>query len=390
MMPSFVKLVVKNYRVGYMDDKLNISFNFIKQLKETILTSRYRVAKIANAESLKLYFAIGKALDKKFKEQKWGAKVLEGISERLQQELPGLRGFSGQNLRKMRMFYQYWNIHNPICSTITSKLENQENSICSSVTGELKKSNIEPVVLNDIETFLSVSFSHHYEIILKIKDESDRWYYINKVAGQFWTVKQLRVELKNKSHLQELKLPNNFQNTLSPELSNKAIRSFKDQYLLDFVNIEDADDEIDEKVLEKEIVLNIKKFLMSLGSDFSFMGNQYRLIVDEDEYFIDLLFFHRGLQSLVVFELKKGKFKPEYVGKMNFYLSALDDLVKQQHENPSIGIIMCKEKDDKKVEYSFRDLNKPMGVSVFKTTKELPDKYKNALPNPEMLKSLLG
>ncbi len=156
------------------------------------------------------------------------------------------------------------------------------------------------------------------------------------------------------------------------------------------MNVEDADDEIDERVLENEIVLNIKKFMMSLGNDFSYMGNQYRLNVDGDEYFIDLLFFHRGLQSLVASEFKKGKFKPEYVGKMNFYLSALDDLVKQPHENPSIGIILCKEKDDRKVEYSFRDFNKPMGVSVFKTSEELPAKYKEALPGPDVLKKLLG
>ena len=184
-------------------------------------------------------------------------------------------------------------------------------------------------------------------------------------------------------------MPNNFTHTLNNTLSNKAIRAFKDQYLLDFVNIEDADEEIDERVLEQEIVNNIKKFMMSLGTDFSFMGNQYRLNVDGDEYFIDLLFFHRGLQALIAFELKKGKFKPEYVGKMNFYLSALDDIIKQPHENPSIGIILCKEKDDKKVEYSFRDFNKPMGVSVFITTEELPEKFKDALPNPEVLKNLL-
>ena len=189
--------------------------------------------------------------------------------------------------------------------------------------------------------------------------------------------------------MQEQNLPNNFTQTLSNTLSNKAIRAFKDQYLLDFVNVEDSDQEIDERVLESEIVQNIKKFMMSLGADFSFMGNQYRLNVAGDEYFIDLLFFHRSLQSLVAIELKKGKFKPEYVGKMNFYLSALDDLVKQPHENPSIGIILCKEKDDKKVEYSFRDFNKPMGVSVFKTSQELPEQFKNALPSPEALKNLL-
>lgn len=176
---------------------------------------------------------------------------------------------------------------------------------------------------------------------------------------------------------------------MQPELSNKALRAFKDQYLLDFINVEDADDDIDERVLEREIVLNIKNFLMSLGNDFTFMGNQYRLMIENDEYFIDLLFFHRGLQALVAFELKKGKFKPEYVGKMNFYLSALDDLVKQPHENPSVGIILCKEKENKKVEYSFRDFSKPMGVAQYKTSESLPPQLRNKLPDAETLKKLM-
>jgi predicted nuclease of restriction endonuclease-like (RecB) superfamily len=345
-----------------------ISLDLIKQLKTKILSARYHIAKIANSESLKLYFSIGMFLDKEFEKHKWGAKTLDAISTRLQQELPGLRGFSASNMRKMRIFYQEWKTSDLICSSLTNKLQNERK----------------------LEDFIAISFSHHFEILLKVKEEIYRWYYINKVAQEFWSVRHLKTELKNQSHLRMQNIPNNFDISLKPALSNKAIRAFKDQYLLDFINVEDADEEIDEKVLEHEIVQNIKKFLMSLGSDFSFMGNQYRLTVDNDEYFIDLLFFHRGLQSLVAFELKKGKFKPEYVGKMNFYLSALDDSIKQPHENPSIGIILCKEKNNKKVEYSFRDFNKPMGVATFKTTEKLPAKYKDKLPDPETLKKLLG
>ncbi len=258
-----------------------------------------------------------------------------------------------------------------------------------------KLTNIESESISDknqslfLERFFSISFSHHYEIILKINNEKDRWHYINQSALHFWTVRHLRTELNNKSHLKQLNQSNNFNAVLPNELSNEAIRVFKDQYLLDFVNVEDADDEIDERVLEREIVLNIKKFLMALGSDFSFMGNQYRIIVDEDEYFIDLLFFHRGLQSLVALELKTGKFKPEYIGKMNFYLSALDDLLKKPHENSSIGIILCKEKDRKKVEYSFRDFSKPMGVATYKTSSCLPPELKDVLPDAETLKKLM-
>ena len=351
-----------------MEDSIHVSIDLVKHLKQQILSSRYIVTKIANAESLKLYFNIGMSIEQQASSQNWGSKVLDFVSERLQLELPGLRGFSASNLKKMRVFYNAWKDSELIGSLATNQTQND---------GKL------------LNGFVCVSFTHHFEIISKIKNEADRWYYINGAALQHWTVEQLRIELKNQSHLHEQKLPNNFSNTMPDALSNKAMRVFKDQYLLDFVNVEDADEEIDERILEQSIVQNIKKFLMSLGNDFTFMGNQYRLKVSEDEYFIDLLFFHRGLQSLVAFELKKGKFKPEYIGKMNFYLSALDDLVKQPHENPSIGIILCKEKEDKKVEYSFRDISKPMGVATFTTSEVLPPELQKALPDAETLKKLM-
>lgn len=361
-----------------------VPVNFIKQLKQRILQSRYIVAKIANAESLQLYFYIGKDIDAEYKKKAWGAKVLQTVSARLQQELPGLRGFSGESLKKMRRFYNEWKNSEVIKSLSTTESGEAGLVIWSLPTTELNKTE------NSLIYFLSTPFTHHYEIILKTKDESARWFYIKNTVKQVWTVSHLRIELQNKSHLQTQKIPNNFERTMPEKLSNKAIRMFKDQYLLDFINVEDADDEPDERVLEHEIVANIKKFLMALGNEFAFMGNQYRLQVSENEYFLDLLFFHRSLQSLVAFELKKGKFKPEYVGKMNFYLSALDETVKQPHENPSIGIILCKEKDNKTVEFSFKDVNKPMGVSVYKTTNTLPPELQNVLPDAETLKKLMG
>lgn len=366
-----------------MEDNITISIDFIKQLKQQILSSRYVVAKIANAESLKLYYNIGKSIEQQATKENWGAKVLDTISERLQQELHGLRGFSASNLKKMRLFYKAWNTDSLISSVVTNQIDEPIKPIGSLATNQIET---ERELIN---YFTTVSFTHHFEIISAIKNVTERWYYIKNTGINTWSVTHLQTELNNKSHLQEQKLPNNFKATMPEIISEKALRAFKDQYLLDYVNVEDADEEIDERILEQGIVQNIKKFLMSLGNDFSFMGNQYRLIVSEDEYFVDLLFFHRGLQSLVAFELKKGKFKPEYIGKLNFYLSALDDLVKQPHENPSIGIILCKEKDDKKVEYSFRDFSKPMGVATYKTSETLPPELQKVLPDAETLKKLL-
>lgn len=360
---------------------MEITGAFVNQIKQRILASRYLVAKMANTESLKLYYSIGGDIDLEIKNNVWGDKILEAVSARLQQELPGLRGFSASNLKKMRIFFNAWQPVQAIGSSLSNQFDSQASPIGSTVTNQLEHFNS--------SLFVSISFSHHIEIILKTVEVAERWYYIEHAAIHFWTVRHLRTELNNQSHLKGINQSNNFQSSLPKEISNQAIRAFKDQYLLDFVNIEDADEEIDERVLEKEIVLNIKKFLMSLGNDFSFMGNQYRLKVEENEFFIDLLFFHRGLQSLVAFELKSGKFKPEYIGKMNFYLSALDDLVKKPHENPSIGIVLCKEKDNKIVEYSFRDFSKPLGVATYKTSETLPPELRYALPDAETLKKLM-
>ncbi|MCT4615313.1 MAG: PDDEXK nuclease domain-containing protein [Marinifilaceae bacterium] len=371
--------------------KLNLSF--IKTLKQKIISSRYIVARLANIEMLKLYYSVGQMIEFQAKTQDWGSKVLETVTQRLQQELPGLRGFSAQNMKKMRVFYNAWKNYQEIDfllsqserNEIGSTLSNQiENEIGSTVSNQ-----IETAYNINIKQFLELSFSHHYELITKTESIEQRAYYISRAASEYLGVRDLKLELKNKSFEANKSFLHNFNSQLSENQSDKAIKVFKDQYLLDFVNIEDADEEIDEKVLEQSIVNNIKKFMMSLGPDFSFMGNQYKIIVSDQEFFIDLVFFHRGLQSIIAIELKRGKFKPEYAGKMNFYLSALDDLVKKKHENPSIGIILCKEKNNNLVEYTIKGINKPLGVGEYKTTKELPVSLRNILPDAQTLKKLM-
>ena len=214
-------------------------------------------------------------------------------------------------------------------------------------------------------------------------------FYTAKIATEFWSLTILKHQLASRLYHKRNLLSNNFQKTISQDnLRTKALQSFKDEYLLDFINIEDPDEE-NERLIENEIVRNIKKFLLSLGNDFAFIGNQYRFNIDDTEYFVDLLFFNRKLQCLVAFDLKKGKFKPSYLGQMNFYLSALDEMVKLPHEEASIGIILCKEKSNKIVEFSFRDFSKPMGIATYKTANELPKKYKGLLPDAKTLKKLM-
>lgn len=362
----------------------------IKAIKSAILQSRYRAAKLANREMLSLYFGIGKFISENSRDHFWGTGAIENISERLQQELPELRGFSPVNIKRMRLFYEEWQQY--------LLPENPTQTIRPLSTDDIQ---IDLLVINrpsltddfdklNWECFLSIGFTHHYEILVKTKSLPERLFYIDKCASEFWSVEKLKYSLKENLFSKQGKQPNNFAITISDaDLRRKALLAFKDEYLLDYINIESPDDEVDERVLESEIVLNIKNFIMSLGKDFAFIGNQYRLIVEEQEYFVDLLFFNRQLQCMIAFELKRGAFKPEYLGKMNFYLSALDDLVRLSHENRSIGIILCKSKKEKIVEYAFRDTSKPMGVSTYKLTTDLPEKYREILPSEEELRKLM-
>ena len=370
----------------------------VKQIKTAILKSRYEAAALANKELLKLYFGIGQYVSFHSRNKNWGKGAIDSISSLLQQELHGLRGFSATNIRNMRIFYEEWECMQPFLIDKKAPLFHfsEEELNRQLPTGDLNDSfliqQLATAELENewVELFLKVPFTQHRLIIRGAEVTEERVFYIQKVATEFWSFETLKHHLKSDLYQRQGKLAHNFQSTLSENaFRQKALMAFKDEMLLDFINIEDADEEPNERILENAIVQNIKKFIMALGTEFSFIGNQHRLLIEDEEYFIDLLFFNRKIQSLVAIELKKGKFKAEYVGKMNLYLSALDEMVKQPHENPSIGIILCKEKNNKIVEFAFRDTSKPMGVVTYKTYNDLPEAYKNILPDTETLKSLL-
>ena len=350
----------------------------VKDIKTAILKSRYVAAKLANRELLNLYFAVGRYVSENSRNGFWGTGAISSISKRLSQELPGLRGFSEGNIKKMRLFYEAWNPY----FEIRSLAMNDFAMVLLNRSSEM----------NDLseDAFFSVGFTNHCIIVMKTKKIEERLFYISKCACEFWGQDKLQYYIAENLYKKQVKpIVSNFESAIvDKSLKSTAIRSFKDEYLLDFVNVEDPD-EFDERELENDIVMNIKKFIMALGKDFAFIVNQYKIIVSEKEYFIDLLFFNRRLQSLVAIELKRGEFKPEYAGKLNFYLSALDEYVKLPNENPSIGIVLCKSKDKNIVEFSFRDTSKPMGVASFKTSTKLPKEYKNILPSSEELKKQL-
>jgi predicted nuclease of restriction endonuclease-like (RecB) superfamily len=358
----------------------------IQAIKQAILKSRYNAAVLVNREMLMLYFGIGEYISNNSRTGTWGTGAIETISAQLQKELPGLRGFAVSNIKNMRQFYEAWKGFIPNRQLPTGDLKvlfDNDIQIRRLSAGELETNPM-------LWCFVSVGFTHHMAILHKTSSEDERLFYIQKCATEFWSVEKLKYNLKSDLYAREGKIANNFAVTISDaDFRGKALRSFKDEYLLDYINIEDPD-ETDERELSDHIVRNIKKFIMTLGSDFSFIGQEYRVIVDGTEYFIDLLFFNRRIQALVAVELKRGEFKPEYAGKLNFYLSALDTYVKMPHEKPSIGIILCKSQSEEKVEFAFRDTSKPMGVATYRMAKELPKEYQGILPDADKLMEVLG
>ena len=359
----------------------------VKEIKNAILDSRYRVARQANKELLQLNYGIGRFISVNSRSAKWGSNAISVISKLLQQELPGLKGFSEASIKMMRIFYEEWCL---IFENRQLAIDDLGNPIIDSISSDnirIEEFDTDKLSESDLSYFLNVGFTNHYIIISRTTTLEERLYYIRRCATEFWKVETTKYYLKEDLYHKEGSIQQtNFEKTIEEsDFKRRALQSFKEEYQLDFINTED----ISEKVIEQQVVLNIKNFIMAFGPEFTFMGNQYRLEVSGKEFFIDLLFFSRRLKSLVAFELKRGEFKPEYTGKMNFYLAALDKYVKLPDENPSIGIILCKSKNEEIVELSFSDTSKPMGVATFRTSKELPERFRKALPNIEDLKKLL-
>lgn len=377
-------------------------------IKTAILQSQYEAAKGVNRVQLALYYGIGKFISVKTRKGVWGTSALQTISDKLRKDLPGLRGFSANSLKNMRKFYENWmmldaaNTAADSNSTIVNvDSEEETNSTIAIVELEggenvVKVGAMHIQELNDfpVEDFFRVPFTHHIRIIEGTKDIKARYYYIHKTAEEHLQVDKLTSLIKAGDYMHCDKMPSNFPKTISDvTLARKAVMMFKDEYLLDFINVEEIGErdiaDVDEKVVEQKIVENIKKFIMTFGNDFAFIGNQYHLEIHGVEHFPDLLFFNRELNAMVVVELKTGEFKTSYLGQLMGYLSILDAKVKKPHENPSIGIVLCKSANKDYVEFVIQDYNKPMGVATYTTSEEMPEKLRNALPDIEELKKLL-
>lgn len=323
---------------------------FFTEIKEKIYQSQYEAMKQVNKALIKLYWDIGKSIVEKQQKHKWGKSVVENLSADLQKEFAGVNGLSADNLWRMRKFYINYE----------------------------PQAKLAPLVQQ-------IAWSHNIVIMEKSKDVLEREFYIKMVIKYGWTKNVLIHHVEGKSYEKFLLGQTNFDRALPEKYKHQAKLAVKDEYNFEFLEISD---EHNERELELAIMKNMRKFLMEMGGDFAFIGNQYRLALEED-FCIDILLFHRKLKSLVAIDLKTGKFKPDYAGKINFYLSVLNDKVKTADENPSIGIIVCKEKNRTTVEYALKELNQPIGITTYKVTPKLPKDYKKYLPSPEtIIKSL--
>ena len=366
--------------------------NAVQAIKGAILQSQQHALAAINQEQLALYYGIGRFVSMNTRNKNWGKGFIEAVSEQLRKELPGLRGFSAASLRKMRTFYEEWQMLSDNSFVETNKLVDIEsNSFVG--TNELPTVQFKIDANFPITAFMNIGFTHHYAIISKVKDVEQRKFYIQFAADTKAKVEDLEQIINDDLYSHQGELPNNFKKTIPDQLqAYRAITMFKDEYLLDFINTEELfirDKDRDERVIEQRIVQNVKEFIMTFGNDFTFVGNQYHLEKFGVEEFPDLLFFNRELAALVCVELKDGPFRTSYLGQLAGYLRILDDEVRKPNENPSIGIILCKSANKKFVEYVIQDYDKPMGVATYKTTADMDERLKRLLPPVEELEKLL-
>ena len=323
----------------------------LSEIKNRIHTAQYDALRAVNKELLALYWDIGRMITDRQQGKTWGKAVVEQLSGDLQNEFPGISGFSASSLWRMKNFYETY--------------------------ASCKK--LAPLVRE-------IAWSHNIIILERCRDMLQREFYIRMTHKFGWTKNVLALKIETLTYENTLLNQTNFDKTLPEKIKNQAKLAVKDEYLFDFLEL---GQEHSERELELALISKIEKFLRELGGMFAFMGSQYRLEIEGNEYFIDLLLYHRGLKCMLAIDLKIGKFMPEHVGKMQFYLAALDDLVRMENEGPSIGMILCRTKEKTIVEYALRESNKPIGVAAYRIVKRLPAELKGQLPDPKEIEKLL-
>jgi predicted nuclease of restriction endonuclease-like (RecB) superfamily len=350
-----------------MNLKFSKYHDFILEIKTQILSSQQKAALSVNKELILLYWNIGKMIFENQSLFEGRNNYIETLSKDIKKEFPNVSGFSRSNLFNIRKFYNFYN-----------------NFSVQQAVGLNEKNLIQQVVgLNEL---VLIPWGHHVLILEKTKTTEEALFYINETIKNNWSRSVLAIQLKQNLFERQGKSINNFDKTLQTSQAQLANQLLKDPYNFDFLTLESKVHELE---IEKQLTENITKFLLELGKGFAFIGRQYPIEVGNKSYAIDLLFYHITLRCYVVIELKSVEFEPDFAGKLNFYLSAVDNLLKTEHDNPSIGILLCNGKNGIEVEYSLKDINKPIGVSEYTFTEKLPTFYEKSIPTVDEFEQLL-
>jgi predicted nuclease of restriction endonuclease-like (RecB) superfamily len=352
---------------------------------------------------LATYWDIGRMIHLRQQEEGWGASVIPRLAKDLKNELSDLKGFSERNMSRMITFYREYPDFSilppvvtkfesqPILTPVVAKLE--DHSIgqlpVAKLKEEITKLPVSQLDNNDIyqQLISLVGWAHHIILIQKIKDLQIRYWYMKQCIDNGWSRDALIGMIKSELHLRQGKIVNNFDNTLPAQQSELIKSLLKDPYIFDFMTLSEP---FSERELELELIKHVEKFLLELGAGFAFVGRQFKLEISDKDFYIDLLFYHLKMRCFIAIELKKGDFIPEYAGKMNFYCSAVDDILRHPEDKPTIGLILCQGKDKIFAEYSLKDINKPIGISEYELTRALPDNFKGSLPSIEEIEEALS
>jgi len=324
---------------------------WVAQLKERVRGAQLRAALALNSQLVMLYWSIGRDILARQREHGWGAQVIDRLSADLRAEFPDVRSFSPRNLRYMRAFAEAW----------------PDEAIVKQVVSLLP-------------------WGHNVRVLQMRPDAAERRWYVEQAIAHGWSRNVLVHHIDSDLYHRQGKALTNFHQTLPSPQSDLASQLLKDPYNFDFLTLAE---EAQERDLESALLVHLRDFLLEFGGGFAFVGSQYHLEVGGDDFYIDLLFYHLQLRCFVIVDLKLGKFQPEFAGKMNFYLSAVDDLLRHPSDQPSIGLILCRTKNGVVAEYALRDMRKPVGVATYRLGKALPDALQAALPSVEYLQTEL-
>lgn len=366
---------------------------WIRDLKQRVRATQLKAAVRVNTTLLEFYWELGQDIVEKQQHAQWGTGFLQHLSDDLSAEFPEFKGFSRRNMELVRRWYLFYAQGFTIAKQAVSQLPSgsglqeighQSDGPPTQLVRDLETS---PNGQQPVAQLFQIPWGHNILIVSKCRKVDEALFYVRKTLENNWSRAVLTHQIESGLHLRAGQAITNFEATLPAPLSDLARETLKDPYLFDFLALTER---YDERELENALLDHLTRFLLELGTGFAFIGRQYRLNVAGDEFLIDLLFYHTRLHCHVVVELKPVKFIPEFAGKLNFYVAAVDDLLRGKGDNPTIGILICKSKNDTVVEYALRNTQQPIGVSEYELTRDLPEELRSALPSIEQIEAELG